>query len=280
MSGADRPVHAHTESHVAVLTLAESASGNRLTPKLISSLKSLLEESSRDPDVRIIVLRSGGPAFCLGMDLDGVTEAFSRGETGIDEVRNEILHYEKLLSLIHELPKPVVALVAGEVKAGGMGLVCAADIVLASETASFCLSEVLFGLIPANVLPYLLSLRITSQKARYLIMTAKLLSSEEAREIGIVDEVIDGSRGEKQVRALIKQLLRGAPGALAETKRFLLAAEYEESTATSLRARARETLIRLLHSREFSEAVEAFGEGFTPGWFARYSPNRDLLEGD
>ena len=270
------PVTTIVDSSVAVLTMAGGEGGNRLNPDLLGPLAESLRKTTKDPEVRAIVLRSNGPAFCLGMDLDVLAKTLEgKDKNRIHGISEAIALYSNLLATIREAPKPVVCIVEGEVRAGGMGLVCAADIVLAGADASFCLSEVLFGLIPANVLPYLLSQRVSAQRARYLVLTAKTLSPEEAQKDGIVDEVLAAANPEGQVRRLLKQLLRGGPAALAEAKRFI--GEAEDLTA--IRKQARETLLRLVESDEFRGAVAAFQEGQTPDWYPRYRPEHKLTGG-
>ena len=139
--------------------------------------------------MRAILLRSNGPAFCLGMDLARLGRARAARRPGA-EAEKAVDRYAGVLKAIFSATLPVVCLVEGEVKAGGVGLVCACDIVVAGERATFELGEVIFGLIPANVLPYMLSLRMAPQKARYLVMSSRRISASEALRLNLVDEVV------------------------------------------------------------------------------------------
>ena len=270
------PVSVDTDCHVASITLCRGDTGNRLAPDLLESLSGALSAANAEADVRVVVLRSNGPAFSLGMDIEALAGALvTGGEDKTGQIAEAITLYTDVLTLITEMPKPVLCLVNGEVRAGGVGLVCASDIVCATETSTFALTEVLFGLIPANVLPFLLSERIPPQRARYLVLSAKTMDAREAKDAGIVDEVLSGDKPEKDARGLVRQLLRGGPSAMAEAKCYILAAGTSRTRET-LQA-ARDTLLRLVKSEEFLGAMRAMSEGFTPDWYVRYKPEHDLV---
>jgi enoyl-CoA hydratase/carnithine racemase len=189
------------------------------------------------------------------------------------EAEEGVKSYGEMLRRIHALAKPVFALVEGEVKAGGVGIVCACDAVLAAETASFELGEVLFGLIPANVLPYLL-LRITPQKARYLMLTAKKVDAAEARTIGLADEVFPVQVIEKSVRKILKNVCRSSPDALAEGKRFtarLLDIPFPEQLDPAVNQ-----LIKMLKNNDIREGIRSFQSGNLPPWFGKFSPKNPI----
>ena len=267
-------IHETQDSHVSLITLNAPDNGNRLNSEILRSLMSAFTAGRNHADTRIILLRSRGPAFCLGMDLSGWDDE-SGGPAQAEEA---IRLYSTLLWDMFTCPKPVLCLVNGQVKAGGMGLVCASDIVLATRSSTFEMGEVLFGLIPANVLPYLIGLRVPIQKARYLILTAKRLEAEEAHRLGLVDEVFETGKLEKGVRLIIRQLLRASPEALAETKDFTRA--LLEETISRKRERAREKIFDLMCHPRFPRAVAAFEAGELPEWSLRYRPETAVNEGE
>ncbi len=263
----------YTDSQAAVITLNKSEEGNRLDLETLEHLSSTFNKSSLDNNVRVILLRSNGNTFCTGMDLVQLQNL----KAGMDRAEKALSLYVDLLSAIYNSPKPVICLVNGDVKAGGVGLMSACDIIIASNDSNFELSEVLFGLIPANVLPYLFSLRITPQKARYLILSSKRISAAEAHRLNLVDEIFPRHELEKAVRTVIKRLFRSSPGALAETKAFtkmLLGKELD--TAREL---AKEKLLELIKRPEVIHAVTAFNEGSVPDWFGRYRPQKEIVPG-
>ena len=145
------PVEQYVDSQVAVITLNDGEHGNLLSPEGLAALASAFDHTLHDPGVRAVLLRSNGPAFCLGMDLARLA-AHDSARSRMDAER-AVDSFAGVLQTIYSAHLPVVCLVEGEVKAGGVGLACACDIVVATERTTFELGEVIFGLIPANVLP-------------------------------------------------------------------------------------------------------------------------------
>lgn len=265
-----------TDGGLGIVTLDDPAGGNRLNPDTLADLLSAVARLAGDPGVRAILLRSSGLAFCHGMDLAGLSAAGAVGRReGLDDA---VGTYVRLLSCVHEAPKPVIAAVRGSVKAGGVGLVSACDVVVAAEESSFELGEAFFGIIPANVLPFLLGLRLPLQKVRYLVLTARSLSGREAAGIGLVDEVYPAAELERGLRELLKRIWRTSPAASAEAKSFtrsLLGMDLETA-----KVRAREKLAELLGREEVVAAIAAFVEGSVPPWFGKWRPSAPLIPAD
>ena len=235
-------IEQYEDSHVSVITLNDGEHGNLLSPESLDHLAAALRRSLDDPHMRAILLRSNGPSFCLGMDLArlAVHDRASRADA-----EKAVDRYAGVLQTIFSAALPVVCLVEGEVKAGGLGLVCACDIVVAGERATFELGEVIFGLIPANVLPYLLALRMAPQKVRYLVMSSRRISAPEALRLNLVDELVSRAEAEHRVRDIFKRLLCSSPDALAAVKEFteeLLGATPEEGSVL-----ARRRLLEMMH---------------------------------
>ncbi|HUI69067.1 MAG TPA: enoyl-CoA hydratase/isomerase family protein, partial [Spirochaetia bacterium] len=197
-------VEQYVDSHVAVITLNDGEHGNLLSPESLGELSAAIKRSQMERDVRAVLLRSSGPSFCLGMNLSRIAD--STKADAYEEARRAVSLYGELLHGIFSSPLPFVCLLQGDVKAGGVGLVCACDIVVATEDVSFEMAEVLFGLIPANVLPYLLALRVPAQKVRYLVMSSKKLDAKEALRLNLVDELVSIEDAEKKVRDVMKRL--------------------------------------------------------------------------
>ena len=260
-----------SDAGVSVITLQAAHNDNRLTLALLQQLTEALQQAVASTDCRAILLRSSGTIFCGGMDLGMVAQA-----SDSSELRAAISLYSDILLALNTSSKPVVCLLDGAAIGGGVGLVAACDIVYALPRATMQMSETLFGLIPANVLPYLLGLRIPMQKARYLILTARRLNSAEARELNLIDQIVEPQDADRELRALFKQLLRSGPEALAATKRFTrILLQSSPDAAIGL---ARDTLIELLGGEEARNALVAYAAGDTPAWFRPYRPARPLYE--
>ena len=264
-------IEQYEDSHVSVITLNNGERGNLLSPEGLEELAAALHRSQDDPHVRAILLRSNGPAFCLGMDLARLAALASRASR--EDAEKAVDLFADVLQTIYSSPLPIVCLVDGEVKAGGVGLVCACDIVVAGERATFELGEVIFGLIPANVLP-LLALRIAPLKARYLVMSSRRISAAEALCLNLVDELVPRGDTEHRIREIFKRLLCSAPRALAAAKEFT--AELIGKTPEEGSVLARRRLVEMMHDPLTLAGVNAFQEGHMPAWFSRFRPSRPL----
>ncbi len=265
----------YTDGPVAVITLANPGQGNVLNQESLEALRAALASAMADEKSRVILLRAQGDPFCLGMDLEAL-QSLDQDETA---ARRTVGLYIEVLTAIYTAPQPVICLVQGAVKAGGIGLVGACDIVLATASASFEMSEVILGLIPANVLPFVYSLRLPPQKLRYLILTAAQIPAGEARRLNLVDEVMAAPEAAKTVKAVIKKLLRASPAALAETKQFtrrLFGEKMEEATLL-----AQDKILEMIKNPEVIKAIQAFNAGNLPQWCEKFAPEKPLvLEGE
>lgn len=264
-------VESYIDSGLAVITLSDSDNGNRLNLESLTQLSHEFNSVVMNDSTRAILIQSNGKNFSLGMDLNFVQA--TSGDRQIAEKTVDI--YTSLLLKIYEATVPVIALVNGNVKAGGNGLVAACDIVVASQDSTFEMGEVLFGLIPANVLPFIYAKRIMPQKARYIILTSKCLTAQEAKEIGLVDEVFGANQLEKGIKSIIKQLFRAAPHAMAALKDFTR--KIESLTINDSCNIARQTLLDLVAKPEVIEGISAFNEGSIPKWFTKFKPEKQLI---
>ena len=266
-------IEQYVDSQVAVVTLNDGEHGNLLGPEMLEELSDAFERSWKDPEVRAILLRSNGPDFCRGMDLARLDGSAVPG--GSDQAQQSVARYAGLLDSIFTTGIPVVCLVQGEVKAGGVGLACVCDIVLATEGSGFELGEVLFGLIPANVLPYLLAVRVPPQKARYLVVSSQRITAAEALRLNLVDEIVTSSGAEKRVREILKRLLRSSPQALSDAKSFTF--ELIGKSPAEAAALGRRKLVDMLGDPATLAGVKAFQDGDVPPWFSRFAPQRPLV---
>jgi methylglutaconyl-CoA hydratase len=165
---------------------------------------------------------------------------------------------------LDRLPKPTLAVVQGAAYGGGVGLVACCDIVIASEQATFCVSEVKLGLIPSVISPFVIN-AIGARQARRYFMTAEVMSAVRAWEIGLVHEVVPASGLEGTREDILKALLQGAPMAQGEAKDLVFLCERRVVDATL----AAETGRRIAGRRASAEGIEglnAFLEKRAPSW--------------
>lgn len=259
------------DSHISFITLMDSEGGNLLNPKMLTELEDAVQIALKKKEGRIICIQSNATSFCLGMDLIALEQEGGKG------LENALDSYIGILNTLYTSPQPVVSVLRGPVKAGGVGIIAASDIVVAREDATVELTEAILGLIPANVLPYLVPRRMTPQQARYLIISAQKLSAAEAFHYGLVDEVYPQESLEMGLKKLLKQLLRISPLAISETKETL--SRMERMDLRESQFLAREKLLSLLNREDRMEHIRAFNEGITPPWFERLALKNPIEPG-
>ncbi|MFE6092115.1 enoyl-CoA hydratase family protein [Streptomyces massasporeus] len=232
----------------AVETLSLDAPHNRnaLSAALVGELAAALTDAGKDPGVRAVVLTHTGNTFSAGADLK-------------DPPPPEAL--VALLRQIIELPKPVVARVTGHVRAGGLGLLAACDIVAAATDATFAFTEVRIGVAPAVISLPLLPRANPRALARHYL-TGERFGAAEAQATGLVTTCADDV--DTALAPILEGLRKSAPDALAETKRLLTARVLEafDRDAADLTALS----ARLFSSPQAREGMTAFLERRDPAW--------------
>ena len=186
---------------------------NALTRGMIDELHAALDQAEADPAVRLVVLMGEGASFCAGMDF---VEASSSGGDAAS-LKPTIEAFYGLMERFTRSSVVIAALATGRVTAGGVGLAAAADYVIAGPQASFQLSEVIFGLLPATVAPFVVR-RCGMQAAFRLSLTAQRITAGRAAEIGLVDEVADNPAD--ALRQFMIRAARVEPDCVADLKRL------------------------------------------------------------
>lgn len=202
----------------AWLTLNRPQVHNAFDDILIARMTAALTEARDDPRVRAVAVAARGPSFSAGADLNWMKRMAlaSHAENVADALR-----LAELLRLLSELPKPTVALVQGPAYGGGVGLVAACDIaVAAEETATFALTEVRLGLVPATISPYVIAAIGRRQAQRYFL-TAERFGAADALRIGLVHAVVPASALRSAADRMLQALGQGGPAALAAAKALI-----------------------------------------------------------
>ena len=212
----------------AILTLNRPEKRNSINTEMLDRFHSLLDEIEGDDDIQIIVLRGANGIFCTGMDLEGVVTD--------DELSAEESPYMNLLKRFASIDKVVIAEVDGTVMAGGMGLVAASDLVFSTNRSTFNLSEALWGLLPAMVMPFLIR-RVGFQSAYRLTLTTETINATEAKAIHLVDEL--GDDIQPRIQAMSRRLSRIHVETIGNLKAYfrkmwIVTAEMEKTAVAEL----------------------------------------------
>ncbi|MDM4720296.1 enoyl-CoA hydratase-related protein [Micromonospora sp. WMMA1363] len=223
MTTPDVLVRVATARGVTTLTLDSQHNRNALSTPLMTQLLDGLAAAVADDAVRVVVLSHTGPVFCSGADLKETAAAYASGTVPAGMLGD-------VLTAVWECPKPVVARVAGPARAGGLGLIAAADLAVCAQEATFAFTEVRIGVIPAVVSATVLP-RLHPRAAAELYLTGDTFDGRRAAETGLVTAAVPAVELDAAVARYCDSLVRGAPGALAGAKRLL-----RRPTATDLHA--------------------------------------------
>jgi enoyl-CoA hydratase/carnithine racemase len=196
---------------VREVVLASPGNRNALSRDLVMQLIHTFREIGTDEAIHSVVLRSEGRVFCSGADL---REAH---EFGKDQPAHLLVGLQRQ---ILTLPQPVVAVVEGPARAGGLGILGACDIVIATADATFALTETRFGLTPA-VVSMVLTSRLTSRAAVLTFLTGCVLDGRIAQEIGLVTLAVERPETEEALESVLSDLGSALPQGLRETKALL-----------------------------------------------------------
>ena len=238
---------------IATLTLDSPVNRNALSAQLVGELSSHLGVAAVDPSVRAVVIDHTSNTFCAGADL-----AESAREGGPMQGLERLVG---LLRQIIDLPKPVVAAVDGNVRAGGLGLIGACDIVVASRASSFAFTEVRIGVAPAIISLTVLG-RLSDRAASRYFLTGERFDADEAQRIGLITEAVDDV--DAGVAPILAAFAACSPQGLAETKPLTtraLGAAFDADAEDLAFLSA-----RLFASEQAREGIASFLEKRPPAW--------------
>ncbi len=239
---------------------------NPLSAARSDDLLTLCAALSDRRDIRGVTLRGRGGVFCAGGDLKAFG-AVSHGAGGREPVVEMSRSGGALFDAIDHLPQVTVMAVEGAAIAGGLGLVCAGDVVIVERSAKFSLTETMIGLSPAQIAPFVLR-RLGYRLARRLMLTGASFNGDEALNYGLADTVGEGAKGvEEALIAVRKQVRRCAPGAIADTKKLIL--ELGGLSRQEQIDLAAEIFADRIWSEEGREGMASFAEKRKPGWASK-----------
>lgn len=254
---------------IAHLTLNRPEKRNALTPLMIDEIRSALDELESGPE-RAVILTGAGKSFCAGMDLSVLREMAQKFASDLDaggrppaEVSEDSRRIAELFQRVYRFSKPLVAAVHGHALAGGCGLATLCDVTIASPEAKFGYTEVRIGFMPAFVSVFLIR-QIGEKRARDLLLTGRIISAREAREMGLVREVVPAGSLLPRAAEVAAQLAAVSPTSVKYTKRLLadfFAGELERATDKAIEESA-----SIRTTQDFKEGLAAFLEKREPRW--------------
>lgn len=245
---------------VATLKLARPEQHNALSAEMIAELTEAAVRLGNDPAIRIVILTGEGSSFCAGGDLNWMkAQVEATREQRIAEARK----LATMLKALRELPKPLIARVNGQAYGGGVGLISVCDAAISVSGARFGLTETRLGLIPATISPYVIA-RIGTANALRTFTSARIFDANEARNLGLLNAVVEEDRLGAAVEAEIAPYFSAAPGAVAAAKALVhsVSPPIDDQLIDM-------TLVRLADTWETVEAAEgiaAFLEKRPPAW--------------
>jgi methylglutaconyl-CoA hydratase len=253
VNGNDALIKYRPARNVASITLDDPGRRNALSIRMISEIREALAEANADDQVRVVVIDHTGPVFCAGADLKE-----SAAATRLEDL--PAAHLAELLADICESPKPVVVLVKGGAKGGGLGLIAAADISIVEGDPSFAFSEVRLGVVPAVIAP-VVARHFSPAQMRSVFLRGEPFEPYALGNLGFFTHTVVPGVGDERASAVVKSLLAGGPSAQAGIKVLTATPDLR----TTLRAEAARTA-EYFFSDEGREGVRSFIEKRPASW--------------
>ena len=237
---------------------------NAMSQTMLVELLDTLAQAEKS-GVRVIVLRGSGGLFSAGADLKDMSVARATPIAHqTDPVAETNAKFGHVCAAYAHSPLAVVAVLEGAVMGGAFGLACTADVAIASHTVDFRLPETSLGVVPAQIAPFLVE-RLGYAEAKRLSVTGARVGAGEAYRIGLVHKVCENNADlEAAIATTVQQILACAPGAVAETKKLLRRARFEDPAALVEHAAA--IFAKAARGPEGEEGVRAFIEKRKPSW--------------
>jgi methylglutaconyl-CoA hydratase len=249
---------------VATLTLNRPDVHNAFDDAMIAELIAVLRDLANNDKVRVLVLTSNGKNFSAGADLNWMR---SMAQKDYQQNLNDAAELATLMHRLDKFPKPTLALVKGAAFGGALGLVACCDIAIAEENASFCLSEVRIGLIPAVISPYVMR-AIGERESRRYFLTAERFMAPKAKKLGLLHEVVTEGELADVAQSLINTLLQNSPAAMTAAK-SLIHNIYNRKISNNVIGYTEQAIAEIRVSAEGQEGLTAFLEKRKPAWLSK-----------
>ncbi len=252
-----------SEKGIARLTLNRPQVSNAFNAEMIAEMTDAIARCSSDSATRLLLLDSQGSHFSVGADIHWMK---SMARMSYDENQRDANALANLMHALYTLKKPSIAVVNGAAFGGAVGLIACADMAFADHKATFCLSEVRLGLVPAVISPYVIQ-AIGARNASRYFLTAEVFDASAARQAGLITESYPAADLDSAVNKIITQILGNGPSALHEAK-VLIRRVANQAIDDDLRHYTADLIARIRVSPEGQEGLNAFLEKRKPVWSA------------
>lgn len=248
-----------TTGQITTITLNRPDKRNAMSAAMIAEIQTALDEIEKS-HTRVVILTGAGRAFCSGMDLEMLAAMAQQSPA---ENQEDSRRMAKMFRRIWSFSRPMIAAVNGAALAGGCGIATLCDFTLAAPEAKFGYSEVKIGFLPALVSVFLVR-QIGEKRTRDLLLTGRIIEAAEAKEMGLVNEIVSVESLLARAKELAEVLIAASPASLARAKRLLTSAAAASVDADLERAILENARIRC--TSDFKEGLASFLEKRTPVW--------------
>ena len=271
LSHSSKVLYTISDNGVATVTFNNAEKHNAFDDTIIKTLTDIFNDIAKRDDIKVMVLAANGKSFSAGADLSWMKRMASYSYEDNLKDANKLA---EMLKALNFLPQATIAKIQGAAFGGAVGLASCCDIVIASNKASFCLSEVKLGLIPATISPYVVN-AIGLKASRRYFQKAERFFADKAMQIGLVDEVVEHDELTAAVDKMITTLLSNSPAAMRQAKQLAFDVAYQAIDEQLLSdTSARIASIRV--SNEGQEGLSAFFEKRSPAWQQNASTGNQL----
>src|SRR6516164_5932875 len=244
---------------VATITLNRPDKRSAISATMIAELQTALDEIEKG-HARVVILTGAGTAFCSGMDLEMLAAI---AEQSPAENQEDSRRMAKMFRRIWSFPRPLIAAVNGAALAGGCGIATLCDFTLAVPEAKFGYTEVKIGFLPAIVSVFL-TRQVGEKRARDLLLTGRIVEAQEAKELGLVNEIVPAERLMSRAHELAETILTASPSSITRAKHLLVSAAAANVDHDLERAVLESARVRC--TPDFKEGIAAFLEKRKPIW--------------
>lgn len=254
-------IQVEVKGAVATLTLNRPSVHNAMNLEMIRQMTGTIESLVKQTSVRILILRSEGTHFSAGADLNWMRDGIVQSR---DQLVAESRELARIFRMIFESDLLVMVAIQGKVLGGAIGLVAAADLVIAETTASFAFSEVKLGLVPATIAPYVLR-KAGHGKTSDWMFTGRIFDAKEASTAGLVQYICHEGTLPETTKKIVGGILSGGPEAQKGIKQ-LLRDLIQGQVSDEIQEKTAKLIGQYRISEEGQEGINAFFEKRNPGW--------------